>query len=103
MTLREAEPARRSHSKAEAERRQRQRAQSDPARDRAQALALMERLNDDAVLTFAQWICLLGIGARTGRRILRNGHGPPIVWLSERRMGIRVGAHRAWLAAREGK
>jgi len=88
-------------SQAEAKRRAQQRAQADPVRDRAQALALMKHLNDDAVLTFKQWVCLVGLSPRTGRRILRRGKGPPVIWLSERRMGIRVRAHRAWLAARE--
>jgi len=58
-------------------------------------------LNDLQVLRFNEWCRLSGISTRTGRRILASGAGPAVTRLSAKRMGIRVGAHRAWLAARE--
>ena len=63
--------------------------------------AVPATLNDFQVLTFRQWCDLNGISARTGRRILASGTGPAVTRLSAKRMGISVGAHRAWLASRE--
>jgi hypothetical protein len=56
--------------------------------------------NDAQVLTFFEWCKLNRIGERTGRRILKGGDGPAVVQLSARRIGITVGANRAWQAAR---
>jgi len=63
--------------------------------------ALPPVLNDDQVLTFAQWHALNGISARTARRILNSGRGPTVTQLSAKRIGITVAAHRRWLADRE--
>jgi hypothetical protein len=57
---------------------------------------------DDRVLTFAEWCELNRVSAATGRRLIAAGHGPVITHLSERRIGITVGANRRWLAARSG-
>jgi hypothetical protein len=57
-------------------------------------------LNDDQVLTFREWCILNSIGERTGRRILKSGNGPPVVQLSEKRIGITVGANRLWQQSR---
>ena len=57
-------------------------------------------LDDDRVLTFAEWCALNGIGKRTGRRIIRSGNGPVVTQLSERRIGITVGNNRRWQEAR---
>jgi hypothetical protein len=78
----------------EFERRANQRRQSDPARDREIGL------NQFRVLSFAQWCALNGISAATGRRILKSGKGPLVIRLSDRRIGISVGANAAWQAAR---
>jgi len=58
-------------------------------------------LNDCQVLTTRQWSQLACISTRTAKRLLKDGHGPAIVRLSDKRIGISVGAHRAWLASRE--
>jgi len=57
-------------------------------------------LDDDKVLTFAEWCKLNRIGQRTGRRIIRSGNGPVVTQLSQRRIGITVGNNRRWQAAR---
>ena len=57
-------------------------------------------LDDDKVLTFAEWCALNKIGQRTGRRIIGSGNGPVVTQLSERRIGITVGNNRRWQAAR---
>jgi hypothetical protein len=58
-------------------------------------------LLDDRVLTFRQWAALNSLGERTARRLIKLGHGPPVVQLSDRRIGITVRANREWQAARE--
>jgi hypothetical protein len=78
----------------EQERRAAQRRQSDPAADRE------IELSQHRVLTFLQWCSLNGISPATGRRILKSGKGPVVIQLSDRRLGISVGANAAWQAAR---
>ena len=56
--------------------------------------------HDDAVITFAEWCSLCGFSHMTGRRLIDKGEAPPIIRLSERRIGIRRGDHRKWLEAR---
>jgi hypothetical protein len=58
-------------------------------------------LLDDRVLTFRQWAALNSLGERTARRLLKSGHGPPVVQLSDRRIGITVRANREWQESRE--
>jgi len=62
--------------------------------------SVQHSLDDDKVLTFAEWCALNGIGKRTGRRIIRSGNGPVVTQLSERRIGITVGNNRRWQEAR---
>jgi hypothetical protein len=57
-------------------------------------------LDDDKVLTFAEWCKLNRIGQRTGRRIIRSGNGPVVTQLSERRIGITIANNRAWQASK---
>jgi hypothetical protein len=57
---------------------------------------------DDRVLTFAEWCELNRISPATGRRIISTGAGPVVTRLSERRIGITVGANRRWRDARSG-
>jgi hypothetical protein len=57
--------------------------------------------DDDEVLNFRQWITLNGIGARTGRRILKSDNRPVITMLSARRLGITKRANRIWQQSRE--
>jgi hypothetical protein len=56
--------------------------------------------NDDQVLNFPQWCALNGFSEPTGKRVLASGDGPPVVWLSARRRGVRVGDNRRWQEAR---
>ena len=81
-----------SLSPREAERRRIQRQHS-----------LQHSLDDDKVLTFAEWCKLNRIGQRTGRRIINAPGGPVVTQLSERRIGITVGNNRRWQAARARK
>ena len=78
----------------EAQRRAEQSRQSDPAADREL------ELNQFRVMTFAQWCALNGISPATGRRLLRSGRGPIVTRLSDRRIGITIGANVAWQAKR---
>jgi hypothetical protein len=78
----------------EFQRRAEQRRRSDPAYDRE------IELNQFRVLSFAQWCALNGISAATGRRILKSGKGPLVIRLSDRRIGISVGANATWQAVR---
>jgi predicted DNA-binding transcriptional regulator AlpA len=50
----------------------------------------------DRVWTRAQWAALNGFSLSTANRILRSGKGPPLVRLSERRVGIRESDNRRW-------
>jgi hypothetical protein len=54
------------------------------------------------VLTFAEWCELNRISPATGRRMIAGGDGPVVTRLSERRIGITVGANRRWRDARSG-
>ena len=81
-------------SAREAQRRAEQSRQSDPAADREL------ELNKFRVMSFAQWCALNGISPATARRRLRSGRGPIVTRLSDRRIGITVGANMAWQAKR---
>jgi len=92
MSLLEVEP-RRSRRKQTKQRKQRKR--------RPSALAApLSTLNDNQVLTFAEWCRLNSIGLRTGRRILRGPTPPKVVQLTTRRIGITVRANREWQQSR---
>jgi hypothetical protein len=59
-------------------------------------------LDDDCVLPFLVWVRKYsGLSEATCRRITQPGRGgPPLVRLSERRLGVRMGDHRRWLKSR---
>jgi hypothetical protein len=61
---------------------------------------LPANVNDSQVLTVHQWCALGNFSLRTGRRIISSGTGPVVTQLSAKRIGITVGADRAWKAAR---
>jgi hypothetical protein len=61
---------------------------------------LQHSLDDDKVLTFAEWCKLNRIGQRTGRRIIKSPDGPVVTQLSARRIGITVANNRQWQASR---
>jgi hypothetical protein len=52
------------------------------------------------VFTFKQWCEKNGLSDRNGRRILKNGDGPKITQLSERRIGVREDHDLEWLESR---
>lgn len=43
----------------------------------------------------------LGLSPATFRRLCRNGEGPPVLQLSERRYGVRRGDLEAWIESRK--
>jgi hypothetical protein len=97
MSLQDAERARtrhaqRSHQKQVTRRRSR--------RQHRPAPALPAILHDSQILTVRQWCALGGFSPRTGARILKSGSGPVVTQLSDKRVGIAVAAHKAWIAAR---
>jgi hypothetical protein len=53
----------------------------------------------DRVCSFRAWCQRIGVSEATGRRMLRDGLGPKITKLSERRFGIRERHHLEWLDA----
>jgi len=58
-------------------------------------------LDDMRVMTLRQWCDVNGFSWDTGRRLLKSGKGPKILQLSPRRVGVTVGANRAWQKSRE--
>lgn len=62
--------------------------------------ALPAVLHDSQVLTVRQWCQLGGFALRTGHRILKSGSGPVVTQLSDKRIGITVGADKEWKARR---
>jgi hypothetical protein len=74
--------------------RRAEQSRSDPAAD------CELELKQFHVMTFARWCALNSISPATGRRLLRSGRGPTITRLSDRRIGITVGANMTWQASR---
>jgi hypothetical protein len=56
--------------------------------------------DDNRVMSLAAWCDLNGFSLATGRKILDSGDGPPVVQLSDRRVGIRHGDNRRWQDSR---
>jgi|SRR6516164_10370458 hypothetical protein len=56
--------------------------------------------DDDAILTFGEWIALNSLSERQGRRILADSGGPVVTMITDTKIGISRGANRAWLASR---
>jgi hypothetical protein len=57
-------------------------------------------LLDSRVLTFPEWCAVNGFSLRTGRRLIQRGDGPIVTQLSPQRIGVTIGADKAWKAAR---
>lgn len=55
---------------------------------------------DERVMTLSEWFAANRISPATGRRLIKNGQGPVITHLSERRKGVTVGNNRKWREAR---
>jgi hypothetical protein len=62
------------------------------ARDRA--------IDDDWVMSFAEWCRVNGFSLATGRRLRKAGRGPVFTQLSDRRIGVTVRNNRVWQASR---
>jgi hypothetical protein len=58
-------------------------------------------LLDSPCLSFFEWCQLNRFSERIGRRILKSSRGSPLVQPSTQRIGITVGANRAWQQWRE--
>ena len=57
-------------------------------------------LDDDRVLSFAQWCALNGFSEATGRRMISLMGARFVTQISERRIGITTGDNRRWQASR---
>jgi hypothetical protein len=70
----------------------------------AERLALRDAQTDynnpDQVLTMPQFDRLNSLSVTQRKRIFRAGNGPPVVQLSDHRVGVRVRDNRAWQQAR---
>ncbi len=64
------------------------------------SLANGTNVEDDRVLSFMQWCELNGFSRSTGQRVISAGHGPRLIKLSEKRIGVTVGENRRWQASR---
>jgi predicted DNA-binding transcriptional regulator AlpA len=53
-------------------------------------------IEDDRVMTFAEWCELNGFSASTGQRVIASGKGPRFIQLSARRKGVTIGENRRW-------
>jgi hypothetical protein len=58
-------------------------------------------IDDDRMLTFAEWCQLNGFSPSTGQRLIASGQGPAFIQLSARRKGVTVGENRRWQASRQ--
>jgi hypothetical protein len=57
-------------------------------------------IDDDRMLTFAEWCQLNSFSQSTGQRLIASGQGPAFIQLSTRRKGVTVGENRRWQHAR---
>jgi predicted DNA-binding transcriptional regulator AlpA len=61
---------------------------------------LVDVADAEIVLSVRSWAALVGIGHSTAKKLLASGQGPKVTRLTEKRIGIRMSAHAAWLSAR---
>jgi len=73
---------------------------SQRSKRRRPARAISHLPDSDKVLTFPEWCLANSFSERTGHRILASGDGPEVVQLSPKRIGVTVGANRAWQISR---
>jgi hypothetical protein len=59
--------------------------------------------DDLRVIPFREWCSDKGLSYSTGRRLVANGNGPRITYLSARRIGVQVRHDREWLDGRTTK
>jgi hypothetical protein len=98
MTLFEDEHRRSQRAQCKHEKQQRRRKRRRAKQRRPSSLDQpLSRLLDSQCLSFFEWCQLDRFSERTGRRVLKSGRGSPVV----QRIGITVGANRAWQQSRE--
>jgi predicted DNA-binding transcriptional regulator AlpA len=56
----------------------------------------LQNLNAHQLLSFRQWIALVGVSQATGWRLLHSKRGPRFIRVGEKKIGIRVADHVAW-------
>jgi hypothetical protein len=61
---------------------------------------LARALDDQRVMTIAQWAQVNGFSVWTGQRLIKAGKGPVVTRISDRRIGITVRSNRAWQESR---
>ncbi|MEJ5234119.1 MAG: hypothetical protein WHV64_18110 [Geminicoccaceae bacterium] len=66
-------------------------------------LLVSDRLADVQVIDTVTAAQVAGCSLVTFRRLIARGEGPPVVRISPRRIGVRIGDLRAWLAARTAR
>jgi hypothetical protein len=64
-------------------------------------IAAQPGIDDDRMLTFAEWCQLNSFSLSTGQRLIASGQGPVFVQLSARRKGVTVAENRRWRASRQ--
>jgi predicted DNA-binding transcriptional regulator AlpA len=57
-------------------------------------------VQEDRVLTLAEFASIAGISLVTFRRLIARGDGPAVTKLSIRRLGVRISHAMAWLDSR---
>jgi predicted DNA-binding transcriptional regulator AlpA len=67
------------------------------AKRQADRDAVYQFENPDQVLSFPEWVRLVGLSRDAGYRLLHSGGGPRLLRLGIRRIGIRLSDHRGWL------
>jgi predicted DNA-binding transcriptional regulator AlpA len=65
------------------------------------AITLPALVHDSQVLRLPEVAQLAGIGKRTLARLMAAGKGPRVVYISDQRRGVSVGAYKEWIASRE--
>ena len=61
---------------------------------------LARALDDQRVMTIAQWAKVNGFSVWTGQRLIKAGKGPVVTQVSDRRVGITVRSNRVWQESR---
>jgi predicted DNA-binding transcriptional regulator AlpA len=64
-------------------------------------MSTLELESDDTVLSYTQWLKLVGLGKTSGLRMRASGQAPRFWKISPKRIATTLGEHRAWLASRE--
>jgi predicted DNA-binding transcriptional regulator AlpA len=66
------------------------------------SLPIPAYLDDERIIDLTTFSAMVGLSIATTRRLIKAGHGPQLVRLSARRIGVRVGDARRWIEHRTG-